>query len=81
MTSIHARMRVARLLIGLVGSIMVCGHVAAQGVEDVLPDGAYPFKAVPLTGSMVDSGRPLGDRISVSGTFLVQRRVGPVVGQ
>jgi hypothetical protein len=38
-------------------------------VEDALPDGAYPFKAVPLKGSMQDSGKPLGDRISISGTF------------
>jgi len=42
-------MRRVSLLIGLAGSIVIgCGHAAAQGVEDALPDGAYPFKVVPF---------------------------------
>jgi hypothetical protein len=41
-------MRLVRLLIGLVGSLLVCSHAAAQGIEDALPGGEYPFKVVPF---------------------------------
>jgi len=54
-------MKFIRALLGLIGSVILCLHPAAQGEEDAPPPGQYRFKTLPLAELSDRNVSRLGD--------------------